>query len=142
MNFRRSINGLWNMGRPRTPPLPAAIQMQDRASPTTWFQLSHSGTPGSLALDVTQTLWTKPDKVLFAALGGPYLVTGSGWPVRLYVEDGELLGEFYTGPVHSSPRIMTRRGWDRTLLEVTADAGWQPGDPWTLTEINLAAHIG
>lgn len=134
----RQINGLWNMGRPRTPPLPAAIQMKDRSTGD-WYQLSHAGTPGSLTLDVTTTLWRKPDVSRFLEFEGPYLSRGNRSTVRLYVENGVLKGELDFGPVISSPRAMTRKSWQRVLLEITVGPSWMPGDAFTLTEKNLAS---
>jgi hypothetical protein len=137
---RRSINGLWNMGRPRVPPLPAAIIMTDRTTGTL-YQLSQLGDPGSLTLNVTTTLQQQPDKSFFGPNDGPYLPRTPDLGVRLWLDNGTLKGELYQPPLISGPRVLTRKAWKRVLLEITVGPDWQPGDPFVFTEIDLGAHL-
>ena len=134
---RRTWRGAIDMGRPRVPPLPQAIQMIDRDDGTVYL-LSHTGEVGSLELDLTATLYTKPDVVTYGPNDGPYL-NGN---IRLYVASGSLAGELVdaedTPAVdYRSPRVLTRSGFARTMLEITADDDWTPGDEFTYTEVTL-----
>lgn len=127
--------GLWPMGRPRVPPLPQAIIMTDRSNGTL-YMLGQTGSPGSLVFTLTTSLWQHPDRVIFGPEEGPYLPLEDR-SVRLYINGGNFLGEFYDPPYLQSPRVLTRRAWQRRLLEVTAPAGWKPGDQFNLTEVQL-----
>lgn len=125
----RRVGSWWNLGRPRVPPLPQNIVIEDRVTGQEWF-LSHTGTVPALTAELSATLPVQPDVVRYGPYKGPYLDNGQ---VRLYVASGVLSGEFGDGNPHYNQRVLTRRALERTFLEITAADGWKPGDAFTYT---------
>lgn len=132
-NWRR-YDGYIDWGRPRIPPPPPNIVMEDRVTGTNYF-LTHEGTLGSLVFTLSPTLPTKPDTFYYGPHDGPYL-PGS---VRLYIQNGTLLGEPVVLPdlPVSNHRVLTRRANDRFGIEVTLPDLWEQDDPFTYTEIEF-----
>lgn len=130
---RRIINGYTSMGKPRVPPLPQFIIMQDRST-ADFYVLTHTGVAPALTLEPSLALPTKPDKVYYGPYDGPYL-NGN---VRLYLSGGVLSAEFAQGPgLNYQQRVVSRRGNERDFVEITAPAEWQEGDPLTYTVISV-----
>lgn len=118
--------GFWDMGKPRIPPLPQAILMWDR-SLAQYMLVSHTGEGLNLSFFADPAGYNGTDKLAYGPYDGPYLP--DGW--RLYLEEGALLGEAYTrdgaGREFSSPRVLTRRGNETTLVEIVAKSVEVPG---------------
>lgn len=126
----KRVGGYWNLGRPRVPPLPQNIVMTDRVSGQEWF-LTHTGTAPSLTAELSASLPSQPDTVVYGPYKGPYL---NGGLIRLYVASGVLLAEYSLDQaVIYNQRVLTRRALERTFLELSAPDGWAPGDPLTET---------
>lgn len=105
------IDGYTYMGRPRVPPLPNRIALTDRTTGETKV-LSHDVGASNLVLaDVTTSM---SDITHFGMHDGPY----SG-DYRLYLNNGTLAFEY--APGYASSRILTRRAFDTTVLELTVD---------------------
>lgn len=124
-------HGYLDMGRPRVPPLPLNILIQDRVTGT-FYHLTHTGTPGSLSVSLSATLPAAPDKVIFGPFEGPY-VSGRA---RLYVSSGALQSELAPEDLRQL-RVLTRRGNERTFLEITVPGNWKTGDPLTFTQVEV-----
>lgn len=126
-HYRDSNGGLWingefYMGRPRTPPMPPRIAMTD------WLTgqvsvLSHDATGQFLVLAAVDPLW--PDVNVYGPYDGPYT---NGY--RLYLESGCLIAE--AAPDFTSAYTLTRRGFDTTVLRITAPAGVVTITPYDL----------
>lgn len=123
------VGSWWNLGRPRVPPLPQNIVMEDRDTGQEWF-LTHTGTSPALTVELSADLPAQPDVVRYGPYKGPYLSNGQ---VRLYVASGVLAGEYGDGLQHYNQRVLTRRALERSFLEITAEDGWMPGDALTYT---------
>lgn len=105
------IDGYTFMGRPRVPPMPARIALKDRT--TGEFKvLSHAAGAGSFVLVDIDPKWVDVQK--FGPYEGPY--SGN---YRLYLDNSVLAFELAAG--FNSPKILTRRAYDKTVLEITAD---------------------
>lgn len=118
-NYKR-WRGMWNMGRPRVPPLPQFVSMLDRMSDDQWY-LSFTGESPALELALTVTRPSDPNVATFFRYTGPYTPDGN-W--RLYVENGVLLAEAATTPGFlTNPQTYARRGYERTLLRIDVDEG-------------------
>lgn len=132
MNY--SFRGYFSWDRPRVPPLPQNIVMQDRVTGTRYF-LTHLGSPGSLTFTLSTTLPTRPDTIRYGPHDGPYLPGN----VRLFIQNGALDGEPVVLPdlPISNQRVLTRRGNDRFGLDITVPLGWQQGQPFTYTEVEF-----
>lgn len=105
------IDGRTFMGRPRVPPMPARLALKDRTTGN-FKVLSHSAGAGSFVLADINPKWTDVQK--FGTHEGPY----SG-DYRLYLDNSVLAFELAAG--FNSPKILTRRAYDKTVLEITAD---------------------
>lgn len=124
--------GWWNMGRPARP-LPGYVVMTDRATGVDYF-LGQEGSSGSMSVLLEH--WDGTIRQPFHDYGldgGPYLDQGR---VKLYIEDETLLAETGDGTI-SDPRIFTRDAFVRHIIELSAPAGWVPGDPLVYTEIDV-----
>lgn len=105
------IDGHTFMGRNRVPPMPNRIALTDRTTGETKV-LSHDVGASNLVLaDVTASM---SDVQRYGSHGGPY----SG-DYRLYLDNGALAFEYAQG--YASQRILTRRAFDTTVLELTVD---------------------
>lgn len=129
---RRRVGSYTDLGPVQIPPLPQNIVMQDRVTFEMYF-LTQTGDPGSLDLLLSTVVPSQPDTVFYGPYAGPYL-NGN---IRLYVESGILLGELVGPDANFQQRVLTRRGSETILLEVTAPVGWRPGDALLLEEIEL-----
>lgn len=125
--------GYWNMGRPRLP-LPPYVVMTDRSTGVDYY-LSQEGDPGSMAVSLEH--WDGTIRQPFHDYGpdgGPYLNDGR---VKLYIDEQTLLATSADGSI-SDPRVFTRdAAFGRHLLELTAPADWEPGDPLIYTETDV-----
>jgi hypothetical protein len=132
--MRQRFDGYIYWGRPRIPPLPQNIVMEDRVTGTQYF-LTHTGSLGSLVFEVSTTIPTKPDTLFYGPHDGPYLPGN----VRLFVQNGALDGEPVVLPdlPVSNHRVLTRRANERFGLEVTLPDSWEQGDPFTYTEVEF-----
>lgn len=134
MNRRIRKYGLTDFGQIQIPPLPQFIVMIDRADQHTPNLLTHLGTPGSLVFVVGFDIPSTSEKVTYGPFAGPYL-NGN---IRLFVSADTLQGEIVTdGSGVFNQRILTRRGNETTMLEISAPLTWKPGDPFIFTEITL-----
>jgi len=105
----------------RVPQTPNIILMEDREDGTLW-QLTHRRSDDRFAIrddEVPRFLlgWVSR----FGPSDGPY-VRAAGRALRLLVRGGRL--GYEVAPMHSSSRVLTRRGLEKTYyLEVT-DGNW------------------
>lgn len=105
------IDGYTFMGRPRVPPMPNRLALKDRTTGL-YKVLSHTAGAGSFVLADIDPKWRDVQK--FGTHEGPY-----HGDYRLYLDNAVLA--FELAPDHSNSRILTRRGFDKTVLEITAD---------------------
>lgn len=132
MNRRIRKYGLTDFGQIQIPPLPQFIVMTEEGG--TQFVLTHTGNPGSLVFSGSGTIPSTPDKVIYGPYAGPYL-NGN---IRLVLSGGILQGIIVTdGSGVFNQRVLTRRGNETTMLEISAPPTWKPGDPFVFTEITL-----
>lgn len=104
------IDGYTYMGRPRVPPMPSRLALKDRT--TGQFKvLSHNAGAGAVVLANIDPKWRDVQK--FGTHEGPY----SG-DYRLFLDNSVLA--FELAPNHSNARILTRRSFDKTVIEITA----------------------
>lgn len=105
------------MGRPRVPPLPQYVVMVDRATGIEYL-LTHTGTSPTLTVALSPTLPSTPDVTTYSEYGGPFLAGR----VRLFVSGGVLSSEVMplNEPAIWGARVLTRRGVERNMLEITA----------------------
>lgn len=103
------IDGQFYMGRMRVPPMPPRIALIDRTTGETRV-LSHDG--ANVVLEAPTARMT--DIQNFGSHGGPY---SGNW--RLYLNSGTLAFEYAEG--YNSAKILTRRNFDKQVLEITAD---------------------
>lgn len=114
---RLYIDGLLFMGKHRIPPMPNHIIMRDRFDDES-LSLSHTGSPGTLTLDLItpNDRWT--DISVFGPYDGPYVGN-----FRLYIENNVLLAEAVNPDTkHGNLRVLTRKNFERTMLEIGVDA--------------------
>lgn len=108
------IDGYRYMGRTRVPSMPNRLAMIDRETGDTWV-LSHTGDPGSLELDFVARDPRWLDVTLYGPYDGPYFGN-----YRLFLAYGTLMAEY--APGYGSQTILTRRGFDTTVLQIKVDA--------------------
>lgn len=110
------IDGEFYMGRNRVPPMPVTMALVDRVTNAKGV-LSFTGTVPSLSIAIIPITSAMRDVHVYAKQEGPY----SG-AYRLYLSNGVLAFEKVTGNVtYSSPRILTRRSFETTVLEITVN---------------------
>lgn len=111
------IDGEFFMGRYRAPPMPPRIALTDRVTGEIKV-LSHTAGAGAIELVDVNPRW--PDVHIYGVNGEPWYFDGTThW--RIYLSNGTIhAGQSSTAG--SSARILTRRGYDTTVLEITADA--------------------
>lgn len=107
-------DGYLYMGRTPIPPLPPRVAMTDRTSGDLSV-LSHSGSPGSLTINLIPVLPSYTDVQTYGPYEGPYI---GHW--RLYLDGSVILAERVIEP-HSNSIISTRRNNDRTMLRLGID---------------------
>jgi hypothetical protein len=123
------------MGRVRIPPLPQNIVMTERFTGIKYF-LTHTGSAGSLALNLSTSIPITPDTTVYGPYDGPY-VTGD---VRLYIQSATLQAEpIAPGSItaYGSQRVLTRRSNERRFLQISVADNWVPGDSFIYTEIQV-----
>lgn len=118
----RWIDGEFDMGRYRVPPMPPRIGMTDRVTGLVKV-LSDDGTNLVLA-DPTRAM---PDVDLYGPYDGPY---DNGY--RLFLSAGVLAAELYP-PATQSAKILTRNAFKTTVLWITVNnSGTVVYTPYTL----------
>jgi len=130
---RRTANGYVDFGANRVPQLPQWIGLTDRVSGIVWY-LSHSEDLGYVELtdERPASLDHSDDAVIYPAFEEPFV---PGLPnVRLIVEGGLLGMSVEPAPSYivsrANARLMTRRAFKRTIIEIAAPPGWR--EPQTL----------
>lgn len=110
------IDGEFYMGRNRVPPMPITMALVDRVTGATGV-LSFTGTVPSLSISIIPVTSAMRDVHVYGKQEGPY----SG-AYRLFLSNGVLAFEKVVGNVtYSSPRILTRRSFETTVLEITVN---------------------
>lgn len=104
------IEGQFYMGGVRTPSMPPRIAMTDRVTGAVRV-LSDDGA-GNVVLAAVNPSW--PDVIIYEAYEGP---KSGDW--QLYLSGGVLAFEFKQG--YNSAKILTRNGYLKTVVEITAD---------------------
>lgn len=128
----RWIDGEGDIGRYRVPPMPVRIVLTDRTDGLPYV-LTHTGSPGSLVVAVVPWVITPTgnDATVYGPLAeGPY---DNGQLLRLI--SGVI--SFANTPVaanNSNGLILTRRGFESTVLQLTSNPGVTTV---TYTEITL-----
>lgn len=106
------IDGEFFMGRQRVPPMPNRTALTDRVTGAI-KALSHTGASPELVDPRPQ--WS--DITLYGPYFGPI---SNNW--RLFLSNGTLGFEAVTGMVsYSGSRILTRKNFETTVLELTVD---------------------
>jgi hypothetical protein len=124
----RNYHGYFNMGKPRFPPLPSFILMEDRVTGTIWA-LSREINEGvervALRSEYPKGIF-QHEVAFYRAFEGPYIAKPV--PIRLLVHNGSLGYEAAEPPKVHSPRILTRKGVERRVSEIFLPAGFMLGD--------------
>lgn len=111
------IDGEFFMGRYRAPPMPPRIALTDRVTGEVKV-LSHTAGAGAVEFVDIDPRW--PDVIIYGHLQEPWYFDGTThW--RMVFSNG-IINPTASSTAGSSARILTRRGYDTTVLEITADA--------------------
>ena len=103
------IDGYTYLGRPRVPPMPNRIALQDRTTGL-YKVLGNTAGAGALELMDINPQWSDVEK--YGPNDGPYNEN-----FRLYLDNGVLGSEYAAG--YNSRTILTRRDFDTSVLLIT-----------------------
>lgn len=121
--YRDRYGDLWIEGRAylgpkRIPSMPVRIALTDRVTGAVKV-LSHSGSPGSLAISFVDIDPSWKDVAIYPVNGEPWVLDPNGVAHRLFLASG-VLNVGTTATPGNSALVLTRNGFDTHVLNITA----------------------
>lgn len=130
----RTIQGYWDMGGIKIPPIPKPIILTDRADGTLWWLSFSTASPGPDGLgyvSLNSQIPTDPNRIIYDVNEGP--IVGSNPRIRLIVRGGYLGYELFPAQrgitAGSQERVLAQKtGVQREYREIILPTGWTDQD--------------